>query len=97
MSQSITPAEAVKKMMQERGYVVIAFTAGMTYMPGCRCMWFAGGRLGMFESLVLTQPATRDDWDTQVESIFGDKRKNKGKKLSDATFWRAVLEEEDPK
>lgn len=88
----MTGLDAAKKMMKERGYVVVGILPHLPCKVGEILFNFAGAYLDDHE-LVVTKPTDLADWDAQVLAIFGDPKKDKnGKKVKGGgTYWRATL------
>jgi hypothetical protein len=90
----ITPLEAAKRMMAKRGYVVIGYKAGRepdAIREGYVTVNFAGHYLEDGYALCVTGPSNRQEWDEQMIAIHGNKKRNKGRSVKHATFWRAAL------
>lgn len=74
----ITATQAARKMMAERGYVVIGYPARYAGSAtlGMRIDRFAGKDLDGVH-LRVDSATDRDDWDAQCAAIFGSDKKGK--------------------
>lgn len=89
-ANKISPVDAVLKMVDDRGYVVLMFTGPIEFLAGDVTQdRFAGGYLrGLI--LRVAEKSTRREWNSQVKALGLEDPNgvNRGQK-----FYRAVLQE----
>lgn len=90
-----TAIEAAKRMMIERGYVVVGVMPGAEWLNPGDLLWsWAGKPLPDQHWLRVTKATSAKDWTDQMILIFGNARQNAkigGRNISNGKYYRAVL------
>lgn len=86
--------EAARRMVRERGYVVIAILPAFAYRPGDRTPHFGGAALQEGAQLQIDSATDREDYAVQAVALFGSTEPiDKEPPVEIGGYWRCSLVE----